>query len=101
MYDRQFMFIAKAISAVIAVATEVFIFYYLFLQFANVQCGMRPSPLWWDDIIFYSVIVSLSTWVHKLIDIVVELGDRLEQKGETVWKRHNYISKEERSNGRN
>ena len=101
MYDRRFMFMAKALSAAIAVTTEVFIFYYLFLQFAKVQCGAQPSPLWWDDIIFYSVIVSLSAWVHKLIDIVVELGDRLEQKGETVWKRHNYISKEERSNGRN
>jgi hypothetical protein len=65
---------------------ELLAFYYLFLQFSIVFSGSEPKELIMHDMIFNAWISVMAVFVHELIETVIDLGDRLEAKGETVWK---------------
>lgn len=87
MYNRRVLEGLLLFTAGISVTMEVLIFYSLFLQFERLLSGDVPSELLYHDIIFYIALTSLCVWVHELIGIIIDLGDRLELRGETVWKK--------------
>ena len=88
MYNRTIIRLMGLGAAGIAVVVEVLIFYSLFVQFDLLLSGSAPSVVVRNDIIFYTLITTLAVWAHELTGLLIELGDRMESRGETVWKRN-------------
>lgn len=86
MYNRRMLQLLLPFTSGLSVTLEVLIFYSLFLQFERLFLGNPPSELLYHDIIFYSALTAMGVWVHELIGAVLDLGDRLELRGESVWK---------------
>jgi hypothetical protein len=86
MYSRRLMLILRVFSAALSVVMELLTFYYLFLQFSIIFSGSKPKELVTNDMIFHALISVMAVFAHELIEMVIDLGDRLEAKGETVWK---------------
>ena len=86
MYNRRMLCLLLPFTAALSVALEILTFYSLFLQFERLFLGNPPSELLYHDIMFYSALTAMSVWVHELIGEVISLGDRLELRGESVWK---------------
>ena len=93
MYDRRWFMSARALSGVIGVLTELLAFYSLFLQFERLFSGSSASMMLYKDIIFYVIIAALSVFVHELIGIMLDFGDRLELRGDSVWKKKSHGEK--------
>ena len=93
MYDRRFFEGARALSGAIGVLTELLAFYSLFLQFERLLSGTNASAMLYKDIIFYVVITALSVFVHELIGVMLDFGDRLELRGDSVWKKKSHGEK--------
>ena len=90
MYNRTVIRLMGFGAAGIAVVVEVLMFYSLFVQFDLLLSGSAPSTIVRNDIIFYALITALAVWAHELASILIELGDRMEARGETVWKKRNH-----------
>lgn len=89
MYNRIAIRLMEFGAAGIAVVVEVLMFYSLFVQFDLLLSGSAPSIVVQNDIIFYALITALAVWAHELTGLLIELGDRIESRGETVWKKRN------------
>lgn len=88
MYNRTVIRLMGFGAAGIAVVVEVLMFYSVFVQFDLLLSGSAPSIVIRNDIIFYALITALAIWAHELTGLLIELGDRIESRGETVWKRN-------------
>lgn len=86
MYSRRLMLILRVFSAALSIVMELLTFYYLFLQFSIIFSGSEPKDLITHDMIFNAWISVMAVFAHELIEMVIDLGDKLEAKGETVWK---------------
>lgn len=86
MYNRRVLVCLLLITSALSIATELIAFFYLFLQFSNILSGLSPSVLMTHDVIFFAFISGASLWVHELIEATLALGDKLEARGEVVWK---------------
>ena len=86
MYNRIAVVMLKVLSSLIAVGSELMSFYYLFLQFENILTGSGISHIVQHDIIFFAIITAASVLVHELVEMIIDLGDRLETRGERIWK---------------
>lgn len=86
MYNRLSAVMLKVLSGLIAVGSELASFYCLFLQFESVLTGSGTNRIIWHDIIFFVIITAVSVIAHELVDMMLYLGDKLEKRGERIWK---------------
>lgn len=86
MYYRKGIVIFKIIAAILSVILELSFFYYLFSLFENVLMHNNNTSVIQHDILFYLALTTLSVWIHELTSVILDLGDKLEQRGEPVWK---------------
>lgn len=85
MYSKRLLIALRAMTAALAITMEILFFYYIFLQFDAVLYSSTVDTLAKQESIFFAVLTSMSTLVHTLIGVIIELGDRLELKGEFIW----------------
>ena len=82
MYNRTVIRLMGFGAAGIAVVVEILMFYSVFVQFDLLLSGSAPSIIVRNDIIFYALITALAVWAHELANILIELGDRMESRGD-------------------
>lgn len=93
MYSRRLMLILRVFSAALSIAMELLTFYYIFLQLNTVLSDLSPSTVATHDIIFFAILTTMSVWVYELAGTIIALGDKLEQRGELVWKTKTFEKK--------
>lgn len=83
MYSRGAFTFTRLLSAGLSIVMELFVFYNLFLELYNASEGDKTNL---DGIIFYIAMTALSLFAYELGVDVIEFGDKLEEKGVSVWK---------------
>lgn len=86
MYYRKGIVMFKIIAAILSVILELLFFYYLFSLFESTLMQNSSTSVIQHDILFYLALTVLSVWIHELTSVILDLGDKLEQRGEPVWK---------------